>query len=79
MGGRDGDGPTTTGPFASTKKWPMTEKVFPRQLYFLMRFFWRPSILPERWELGWILRLSTTTRVPRTSGPKKKLPVGPGS
>jgi len=29
----------------------------PRQLDFLMRFFWQPGMLPERGEVGRILRL----------------------
>ncbi len=57
MGGRDGDGRVTTGQFASIKKRPMEVKDFAHQPTFPIRFFWRPGMLPERWEVGRILRL----------------------
>ena len=55
--GRDRDGKVVSGAFAfSTGNWPITVKDFRDQPDYLTRFLSPPRLLPERWEVGRIMR-----------------------
>ena len=55
--GRDRDGRVMTGPFAySSGNWPIRVKDRPDQPDYLARVLSPPRLLPERWEVGRIMR-----------------------